>query len=133
MSYTRTVTHTVSSPLSSPIELIATLPTDLESSKTPITVVLGFKNGEDEEPMTLASYHYALPYRETGKVVGTALLDTNNDWIRDITRQVATLMCKKFNKPCYVGWANAVGQHATPDQLFVVKNCIDFIKDQLAK
>lgn len=133
MSYTRTVTHTVCSPVSSPIELVASLPKDPESRKTPISVILGFKNSEDEEPMTLASYHYAIPYRDTAQVVGTPLLDTNNDWVRDITRQVATLMCKKFHKPCYVAWSTAPGQHATPDQLFVVKNCVQFVNDQLAK
>lgn len=130
---TRTVSHTVSSPVSSPIELIATLPTDPQSRKIPMTVILGFKTVEDEEPMSLASYHYAIPYRDTDQVVSTPLLDTNNDWIRDITRQVATIMCKKFHKPCYVGWSNALGQHTTPDQLFVVKNCIEFINDQLNK
>lgn len=127
MSCVKTVTHTLQSPISAPVELIATVPTDLENCKTPISLVLGFKSDEAEQPTTLMSYHYALPYHKTQQVVGTPLLDTNNDWVRDLTRQLATLICKKLNRPCYVAWSNAVGQQGTPDQLFVIKHCIDFL------
>lgn len=128
MSCVKTLVHTLESPISSPVELVVTVPTDSKLTTVPISVILGFQSDDSpHQPMSLMSYHYAIPYRNTDQVVGTALLDTNNDWIRDITRQLATLISKKFHRPCYVGWSNAVGQGSTADQLFVIKQCIQFI------
>ncbi|QLL30942.1 hypothetical protein HG536_0A07570 [Torulaspora globosa] len=132
MSCVKTLVHTVDSPLYGAVELVATIPTELENARIPISVVLGFADDSAEAPMRLLSYHYALPYRTTQQVVGTALLDTSNDWVRDVTRQLATLISKKFGRPCYVGWSNGAGQQRSVDQLFVIKQCIQFISDNYA-
>lgn len=131
----RTISHTIESPGSLPVELVVTLPNDLESRKIPISVTLGFKTGQERQPMALACYHYAIPYRNKKEVVGTSLLDSNNDWIRDVTRQTATIIAKKFHKPCYVGWATSANNKHTSgvsmDQLFVIKECVAFLSKEL--
>lgn len=132
MSYVKTLNHTVDSPLYGAIELVGTVPTALDNAKVPISVILGFRDDEIEAPMRLVSYHYALPYRNSEQVVGTALLDTSDDWARDITRQLATLISKKFHRPCYVGWSESAAQQRSIDQLFVIKQCIQFISDNYA-
>ncbi|QLQ81453.1 hypothetical protein HG537_0F02140 [Torulaspora globosa] len=129
MSFIKTLVHTVDSPLYGVVELIVTIPSDVDNAKVPISVIIGFQDDEREAPMSLVSYHYAIPYRSTKQVVGTALLDTSNDWVRDVTRQLATLISNKFNRPCYVGWSNSMGQQGSIDQLFIIKQCIQFISD----
>lgn len=120
MAHTKSVCETIETPLES-IDVVATLPADAGSAhgaqKLPISLVLGSPRG----PLTC--YHYAVPFRDD-EVVGTVLVDCADDAVRDITRQLATLVAKKFRVPCYVAWGSA----AASDQLLVIRRCIQLIK-----
>ncbi|CAR28564.1 hypothetical protein ZYGR_0S01970 [Zygosaccharomyces rouxii] len=110
---TKTVSHTIETPLE-PIQLLATLPVN-DSKKTPISITISGSAG-------LACYHYAIPYRDD--VVGSLMVDDANDSKRDITRQLATLVAKKYQRPCYVAYAC----NNTEDQLLIIRQCIEFLK-----
>lgn len=110
---TKTVSHTIETPLEA-VQVLATLPAN-DSNKTPISITVSGSAG-------LACYHYAIPYRDD--VVGSLMVDNGNDAKRDITRQLATLIAKKYHRPCYVAYACA----NTEDQLLIIRQCIEFLK-----
>lgn len=125
----RTSSHVITSAIGDPIELVVTLPQDTAGKKAPITIAFGFQAERSHLPK-LACYHYALPSRDGSEIVGTTLLDTSNDWIRDVTRQTATAVSKKFSVPCYVTWATEPNQgYNSINQIHVVKESINFINE----
>ena len=120
---------------SSLIDVIVTIPTDSSNKKIPISITLSATevsevnndNGSGDLS-NLICYHYSIPRNSSKKeVVSAVLLDTNNDWIRDVTRQLSTLICKKYGHPCYVGWSNKSSYINAMDQLMVIKECIKFL------
>lgn len=116
---TKTVYETIETPLEC-VDVVATLPAPAEVSsgtkKLPISLVVGASKSP------LLCYHYAVPYKQD--VVGSVLVDSADDAVRDVTRQLATLVAKKFRVPCYVGWGCA----SASDQLLVISKCIQLIK-----
>ncbi|CCC68233.1 hypothetical protein NCAS_0B01490 [Naumovozyma castellii] len=123
------------------IQIIATVPTDPTSKKIPISLSICYggeistndseTNKTNMKQSKLMSYYYALPHRrKEDDVIGVPLLDTNNDIIRDMTKRLALLMVKKFNKPCYVALSIASESDSNSlasNQIFVIKKCIDFV------
>lgn len=133
-----------------PIEIVATIPTDLSSVKIPISITISYlkdkRNGGSNNELTklptrLTYYHYAIPKRtNSGKngeeVVGIPLIDSNNDWVRDVSRKLATSIAKKYKKPVYVAWSATSMESSSTismDQIYVLKNCIDFMSSILVK
>lgn len=122
---------------SSIIELIATFPEDIKKNKkAPISLTLSTKEDDqnNNNDVSLKCYYYSLPsHRNNNDIVGTCLLDTNDDFIRDITRQLSTIIAKKFGNPCYVAWGvpNSAIDGFQLEQLTIVKECIDFLSKQL--
>ncbi|CCE64005.1 hypothetical protein TPHA_0G01690 [Tetrapisispora phaffii CBS 4417] len=130
---------------SSVIDIVATIPTSLDNKKIPITVNIALidsnqasEDGEyrsddvrDISETNLQCYHYSIPSRlKTQEVVSSVLLDTDNDYIRDITRQLSVLICKKYEHPCYVSWSSNGSINTTSmDHLSVIKECVAFIKE----
>lgn len=111
--YTKTISHTIETPSDS-IELVATVPVT-DSKKVPITLDIAGSAG-------LACYHYSVPFRD--EVVGSIMVDNADESKRDITRQLATLVAKKYQRPCYVAYARANAE----DQLLIIRQCIEFLK-----
>lgn len=129
MKSVKTVHQVLESQLGTPLELLVTIPQDPTAKKIPITIVLGIQS-KSSQLSTLCCYHYCIPNRNGNEIFGTALLDTNNDWILDVTRQAATAVSKKFHRPCYVAWsAPQDHQYNSVEQTYVVKQCLDYIKN----
>ncbi|SMN20218.1 similar to Saccharomyces cerevisiae YPL144W POC4 Component of a heterodimeric Poc4p-Irc25p chaperone involved in assembly of alpha subunits into the 20S proteasome [Maudiozyma saulgeensis] len=147
---TRTITHYITpedSPLGgTSLEIIATIGKDLSSKKIPISLTICYQKDKPEideqgkvisktQSSTLQYYHYSIPNKLRNRknnefVIGIPLLDTNNDWVRDISRKLADATAKKYEVPCYVSWSTTKPSDVTSismDQMFVLRNCINFI------
>lgn len=121
-----------------PIEIIATIPNNDDDNKNnknnnnkiPISITLRNVN-DSKELSKLQCYHYAILNRHSSNdIIDIPLLDTNNDWISEITRKIAILLVKKTGKPCYVSWSSSStnsNEMASMDQLFILKNCINLL------
>lgn len=141
----RTITKTLSQEndemsfvQNAPLELIITLPVDMESIKIPISISICYgKTKEHNKKINgkLECYHYALPNhrKEKKEVLDMPLIDTNNDWIREVTRNIAILTCRKYNKPCYVTWSSMkpTTEQITMDQLFILGKCMNLITSSI--
>ncbi|CAI4038904.1 hypothetical protein SMKI_06G2560 [Saccharomyces mikatae IFO 1815] len=145
----RTVTQTIESEsgfLHPALDIVATLPADIQSKKIPISLVVGFKQ---EGPMNsgsgLACYYYAIPLvkerhmslkSDGSNVVGVPLLDTSDDRIRDVTRRLATIISEKFSRPCYVTWSSLPKEDTSilvTNHVYILKKCLDFLKAELSR
>ncbi|CCF55810.1 hypothetical protein KAFR_0A03750 [Kazachstania africana CBS 2517] len=138
----KTITSESSLNQSIPIEIIATIPEDLQASKIPISLTLCYQKDRNNDskyqiPSTFMYYHYSIPNRLRTKkatdddVIGIPLIDTDNDWIKDISRKIANMVAKKYNKPCYVAWSNTKlmdNSTISMDQLFVLRSCMEFVQ-----
>lgn len=114
--HTKTVSHTIETPLE-PVQVLATLPAS-NSQKTPISLSISGSAG-------LACYHYAIPFRDD--VVGSLMVDDADDAKRDIARQLATLVAKKYRRPCYVAYARSTSE----DQLLIIRQCTEFLRQHM--
>lgn len=150
---TKTIRHYITAEDSvvgaTPLEIISTIPNDLNNKKIPISLTICYqKSKPDEEninslkstqPSTLLYYHYSIPNRIRTRrpgedVVGISLLDTNNDWVRDISRKLANAIAKKYDTPCYVSFSTTKTLNpnsVSMDQMYVLKHCIQFINSIL--
>ncbi|CCK67990.1 Poc4p KNAG_0A03020 [Huiozyma naganishii CBS 8797] len=129
--------------VSVPLQLVATIPTDEANTKIPISISVSYLNGgatgaQRAGTAKLQSYHYAVPNRRAShkkdNVADMPLLDTNNDWVRDLTRKIAVSVAKRHGKPCYVAWASNTelnGNGLSMDQLFMLKSCISAIDSMM--
>lgn len=147
---TRTLSHYITPADGSigqtPLEIIATVPVDQTNKKVPISITVcyqkeqavnedGTPSSKSNQASTLQYYHYSLPNRiasrkQTEPIVGIPLIDTSNDWVRDISRKLANATAKKHNCPCYVAWSTTKPHDNTTismDQMYVLRNCIEFI------
>ena len=94
-----------------------------------------------QQASTLVYYHYAVPshlrHRKAGEdIAGISLLDTSDDTVRDISRKLCEALARKYQKPCYVAWSSARpggSAQSSIDQLYVLKNCMDFVNGVLDK
>lgn len=147
---TRTITHYVTPEDGAigqtPLEIIATVPTDQSNKKVPISITVCYQKEQaastegslvprSNQQCTLQYYHYSLPNRiatrkQAEPIVGIPLIDSSNDWVRDISRKLADATAKKHNCPCYVAWSTTKPNDSTTismDQMYVLRNCIQFI------
>lgn len=115
-----------------PIEMIVTIPEndDKETNKRiPISITL--RNVNDSQEMSkLQCYHYAIPKRDSKEIIDLPLLDTPNDWISEVTRNVSVSTAKKYGKPCYAAWSSSQSksQGVSPmEQLYILKKCINVL------
>ena len=69
--------------------------------KSPISLNLCLSGDEELKSSRLECYYYTIMGRKDD-VLGIPLRDTSSDWIRDLARLCATMITKKYNKPCYV-------------------------------
>lgn len=121
-----------------PLELTITMPGDKTAAKVPISISVCYGKTQDHTRKIngkLQCYHYALPNHRVrnGEVMDIPLVDTNIEWIREVTRKIAVLTCKKYIQPCYVAWSSMKpsGEQITMDQLFILGKCMDLIKSSL--
>ncbi|KAG0668988.1 hypothetical protein C6P45_004205 [Maudiozyma exigua] len=146
---TTTVTHYITpeniSLGQTPLEIIATFAKDPANKKTPISITICYQKDKPQQDKdgnqtkgqssTLQYYHYSIPnslknHKIHESVIGIPLLDSNNDWVRDISRKLADATAKKYNVPCYVAWSTTKPSDTTSismDQMYVLRNCINFI------
>lgn len=126
---TKTITteHTIERVLGDPLKLVVTVPTAPadDGSRTPITLFVDSAPALGRHPSVLASLSYAVPSKRSDHVHCTALQDPNNDFIGDVTRQIATLVASKFRRPCYAGCSTGLGLDF--HQLAVVKGCVETV------
>lgn len=128
-----------------PIEIIATIPdndkssddsnTNDNSKRVPIAITL--RNVNDSQEMSrLQCYHYAIPKRNSKDIIDIPLLNTNNDWIGEVTRKIAVSTAKKYEKPCYIAWSSSssIQNSFSPmDQLYILKKCINLLNTMIPK
>ncbi|EDO17157.1 hypothetical protein Kpol_1072p27 [Vanderwaltozyma polyspora DSM 70294] len=126
------------------LDVSVTIPVDLSNNKIPITVTIGSKEGginagendtgNDINNLKLLCYYYSISRRsDKNDVVSTVLLDTSIDSVRDTTRQLSTLLCKKYRHPCYVAWSSdASNTNDMFDQISIIKTCVQYIHDKIS-
>lgn len=130
---TKTIENFVGS--SSSLQLLLSLP-EVDSKKKPISFTI-YNKTTTNDPLTdkvsLVSYHYAVPYKND--VVSTVLLDTNKELYKEVSRQLSTIMAKKFQKPVYVafGELDSSNNDLQLDQLFVLRSCVKYVEEELNK